>query len=124
MNAGPDAFQIDVSHTPQRVTVALIGEVDLATAEQVSDALRIVLLQRPPLVEVDLAGVTFIDSSGIGAVLRSRLLANSVGAAFRCIGAQPQARKAIDILQLAATLGIVDARSDIATVSSSDGANE
>jgi anti-sigma B factor antagonist len=108
MNADLESFDIIVSRTPHAVTVALAGELDMSTADEVTEALTDALHERPDALYVDLADVGFIDSTGIRAILRGRILANSVGAEFRCLNPQAQARKALDILNLAETLGITD----------------
>ena len=46
-----------------RTTVAVAGEVDLATAGEVADASRDALREGP--VRLDLRDVTFMDSSGV-----------------------------------------------------------
>ncbi|MEV7060803.1 STAS domain-containing protein [Streptomyces microflavus] len=65
-----DAFHIDVPHTQGTVAViALSGEFDIATAPAVrARALDLIANGHPDLV-ADLAGVTFCDSSGLGALI-------------------------------------------------------
>jgi anti-anti-sigma factor len=45
--------------------VCIAGEVDMATAPRVTDAVRTALATGPREVHVDMAAVTFLDSSGI-----------------------------------------------------------
>ncbi|GAA2930557.1 STAS domain-containing protein [Streptomyces enissocaesilis] len=65
-----DAFRIDVPHTDGALAViALSGEFDITTAPAVrSRALELIADGHPDLV-ADLAGVTFCDSSGLGALV-------------------------------------------------------
>ncbi|MFW3470066.1 STAS domain-containing protein [Streptomyces microflavus] len=65
-----DAFHIDVPHTQGTVAViALSGEFDIATAPAVrARALDLIANGHPDLV-ADLGGVTFCDSSGLGALI-------------------------------------------------------
>ncbi|MFF7816455.1 STAS domain-containing protein [Streptomyces sp. NPDC007945] len=65
-----DAFHIDVPHTDGTLAVmALSGEFDIATAPAVrAQALELIADGHPDLV-ADLAGVTFCDSSGLGALV-------------------------------------------------------
>ncbi|MEW2417895.1 STAS domain-containing protein [Streptomyces sp. NPDC046866] len=65
-----DAFHIDVPHTDGAwAVIALSGEFDLATAPAVrARALELIANGHPDLV-VDLSGVTFCDSSGLGALI-------------------------------------------------------
>jgi stage II sporulation protein AA (anti-sigma F factor antagonist) len=57
------------------VTVRVAGEVDLDTAEQLAAGLGAC----HGTVVVDLAGVTFIDSSGLGTLVRARNRLTSEG---------------------------------------------
>ncbi|WP_228980734.1 STAS domain-containing protein [Streptomyces sp. DH12] len=65
-----DALHIDVPHTDGTLAViALSGEFDIATAPAVrARALDLIADGHPDLV-ADLAGVTFCDSSGLGALV-------------------------------------------------------
>jgi anti-sigma B factor antagonist len=51
--------------------VAVVGELDLATAQRVEDALRTVEATDVEQVIVDLAGLTFVDSSGVHLIARA-----------------------------------------------------
>ncbi|MET8578901.1 STAS domain-containing protein [Streptomyces sp. NPDC005012] len=65
-----DAFHIDVPHTDGTLAViALSGEFDITTAPAVrARALHLIANGHPHLI-ADLAGVTFCDSSGLGALI-------------------------------------------------------
>ncbi|MER7515666.1 STAS domain-containing protein [Streptomyces sp. NPDC126499] len=65
-----DAFHIDVPHTDGTLAVlALSGEFDINAAPAVrARALELIADGHPHLV-ADLAGVTFCDSSGLGALV-------------------------------------------------------
>ncbi|UFQ18905.1 MULTISPECIES: STAS domain-containing protein [Streptomyces] len=64
------AFHIDVPHTDGALAViALSGEFDIAAAPAVrTRALELIADGHPNLI-ADLAGVTFCDSSGLGALI-------------------------------------------------------
>jgi anti-sigma B factor antagonist len=55
--------RIDSSTFANRTAVAVTGEIDLATADGMGEAVRAHLRSGPVLL--DLAGVTFMDSSGV-----------------------------------------------------------
>jgi stage II sporulation protein AA (anti-sigma F factor antagonist) len=61
-----------------RVTVHVSGEVDLETIDQLAAGLE----GCHGMVVVDLAGVTFIDSSGLGTLVRARNRLTSEGGAL------------------------------------------
>jgi anti-sigma B factor antagonist len=59
----PPFFRLDVRPAAGRTVVAAAGEVDLATARQLADAVREQLRAGPVLL--DLSALTFMDSSGV-----------------------------------------------------------
>lgn len=62
--------------------IRVSGELDLAVADEL---VRTALdgLAEAPAVHVDLGEVTFVDSTGLGALLRVRNEATAAGKAFR-----------------------------------------
>jgi anti-sigma B factor antagonist len=61
-----------------RVIVVLRGELDVAAAAGVAAALTAVAASEPRII-VDLAGLRFIDASGVGALVRGRNQARRAG---------------------------------------------
>jgi anti-sigma B factor antagonist len=64
------------------VTVALRGEVDVLTVDQVRVALTEAVEQRPQSIVVDLAALAFIDSTGLGALVFGFQRARDTGIGF------------------------------------------
>lgn len=80
-----------------RVTVAPVGPLDLATSPSLAEALA--AAQAPGVVEivVDLTEVDFLDSAGIAALIRgSRELAKAGCPLYLC-GANGSAAKVLEI---------------------------
>ena len=76
------------------------GELDLATAEPFRRELQTVLADEPPELVIDLADVTFLDSSGI-AVLASALKAQRAReAGLAVINPQPIVQRALELVGL------------------------
>ncbi|MET8214066.1 STAS domain-containing protein [Streptomyces sp. NPDC005373] len=78
-----DTIQVKIRTTGDgscRVTVA--GELDVCTAPAVRNALRDVLI-RHERVDVDCAGVSFCDCSGLSALLAAARTAKAVKAELR-----------------------------------------
>ena len=76
------SFDISFTDTPGEVTVRLSGEIDLAAREIV---VRSVVERTTPdvtRVVVDLAEVTFCDSSGLAALLDLKRHARGTGASL------------------------------------------
>lgn len=66
MTDNPMSFTVEVRESPAAVVLVAHGELDLVGAPQVADALP-AEPDRP--VVADLSGVTFMDSSGLRALL-------------------------------------------------------
>jgi anti-anti-sigma factor len=69
----PGSLQISSAQLDGAIKVTLVGELDLASARQMEEHFAAIDEQAPARVIVDLAGLAFIDSSG----LRMLLLADA-----------------------------------------------
>ncbi|HYY33753.1 MAG TPA: STAS domain-containing protein [Gaiellaceae bacterium] len=56
--------------TPTTTVLALTGEIDLYTCPELKQELLRVIEEGATLVVIDLAGTTFIDSTGLGVLIR------------------------------------------------------
>ncbi|MEA2346688.1 MAG: hypothetical protein QOG62_475 [Thermoleophilaceae bacterium] len=94
-HAGP-LLEISASTSNGTTTLLLKGEVDLSNASQVEEMLRAASRESSGPVVIDLAGLTFIDSSGIRLFLS---LSVAEDGASRCAFANPSAavRRVLDI---------------------------
>ena len=84
--------------------VAAAGELDIATADQLVEAVETRCHGRL-VVELDLAGVTFLDSSGIHALMR--LSSSSIGFAV-CRDFQPQVQRVLEVSGTLELIPLVD----------------
>ncbi|MEV4639520.1 STAS domain-containing protein [Actinoplanes sp. NPDC049548] len=73
------------------------AELDIATAETLLDQVRTALVEQPAAIVVDLAGVTFCDSSGIGALMDAQAIAASAGVPLHATAARPAIRRSLEI---------------------------
>lgn len=78
------------------------GEVDLATVERFRDAL--LEAQGSPRVVVDLTAVTFLDSSGLKALVAAYHRVPA-GGELRVVGLRPNIRRVFEITGLLALFG-------------------
>jgi anti-anti-sigma factor len=80
------------------VRLAIAGEVDIATAGQLRRAILTALTDvRTEELTVDLDQVTFLDSSGIQALLRGHAIAAERGIACRVTNPCPIVRRVMEI---------------------------
>ena len=63
-------MQIEQTSNPDRHVITVSGEVDLASSPQLDVAIISVLDSGANAVAIDLSEVTFMDSSGLGVIVR------------------------------------------------------
>jgi anti-anti-sigma factor len=73
---------IAVQQHASEAVVSLSGELDLSTAPRLSDAIAELLADPPPRIVLDMAGVTFCDSQGLGTLV---VLSRKAGLAHSCL---------------------------------------
>ena len=83
------AFHTDVARSSTSL-VRASGELDITVRTALVDDVGAALQEEPPRLVLDLGGVTFCDSSGLGALLDIRRLADEAGVAvvLRAVSAQ------------------------------------
>jgi anti-sigma B factor antagonist len=80
------------------ITVArVLGEFDLHSSAEVQSTVESLLLEGGGEVFLDLAGVTFVDSSGLGTLVRLQKRANRAHVRMVLCGLGPQLNKLLDI---------------------------
>lgn len=91
----PTRIDVRAATSASRCTVTVSGEVDSATAPGLRNCL-LEVLSRPgtAAVELDLTGVTFLDSAGLSALATAHRAAQAGGRelVMRCGGARAVAR--------------------------------
>jgi anti-sigma B factor antagonist len=71
---------------PDRIVVALAGECDLTVRDELVDAL-LPVVERAPVVVVDVGGLEFLDSSGINGLITAHRAAVQRGARMYLVNA-------------------------------------
>ena len=94
-----------LDRTADTTTVRLHGEIDVLTVDQVRVSLVEALEGRPSTIVVDLAELSFIDSTGLGALIFGFQRARDQGVAFQL--AHPS-RGVRQILVLSGLLEVVE----------------
>ena len=98
---GAPMFGVDLStrDCDGYVVVALRGELDIAGAAGVAAALAAVAARKPDIV-VDLAGLEFIDSSGVAALAHGRKHARHAGGDLLLAAPQHQVLRVLTLTRL------------------------
>jgi anti-anti-sigma factor len=103
----PQPLAIDTVADPAgTIRVRVSGEVDLATVDPLVEALSAAVAQRPDLVEVDLADVPFMDSTGVNALVRAHHAAAKAGCRLRVVRPHRLVHRVLQTCGLLATLGL------------------
>jgi anti-sigma B factor antagonist len=98
---------VDVSEHGQALVLRLAGELDLYNAPALREALHSCLERNPRRLVVDLAEVTFVDSTALGALVEARSkLRGGDGLALASPGLET--RRALEISGLDRHLAVHD----------------
>ncbi len=90
------------------VQVELSGELDLATAPKLEDELHAVEERGPALIVLDLQPLSFMDSSGLRALLAADARAREAGRRLVLIRGDERVQRVLKITRLDERLEIVD----------------
>jgi anti-sigma B factor antagonist len=104
----PDFELRVIATSPAAVRIVVAGEVDIETAPRLADALR-EEMNRDSAVVLDLAGVTFMDSSGLALLVEAINAAKVNGWNLR-LRAQlsPNVRKTMELTAILPMLPLVE----------------
>jgi anti-sigma B factor antagonist len=81
-------------------TVALAGELDMATAPLLESTLAAVVSQGPDEVVLDFTSLSFVDSSGVAVLVNTQHRLAEQGRTLSIKGAGPNAMKVFEIAGL------------------------
>jgi anti-sigma B factor antagonist len=93
------ALTIRARREPGYVVVTVAGEIDIATVAQLRERLAALAVSGVPLV-ADLDQVSFIDATGLGALVGAAREAAEHGTSLHLVCAQPQTRRLFRITGL------------------------
>jgi anti-sigma B factor antagonist len=99
---------VDVEMWPSSVVIGVIGELDMADGEQVGQILLSAAEAGKPIIRLELAGLTFADSSAIKAILVGAQAAEERGVTYELINPHDRVRRLLEVTGLANVLTIVD----------------
>ena len=101
---------LDVSATQEQgVTIVhLSGEIDLHTSPQLRDRLLNLIDRKPQRIILDLSGVGYVDSSGVGTIVELKRRAMRTDSKVVLVGLQARVRSLFEITRLDKFFTITD----------------
>jgi anti-anti-sigma factor len=96
------------NHANNAVVVAVVGEIDLATAAPLREAVLRLVHQQPRLMVLNLEAVTFIDSSGLRSLVAVHRRARALDVKLRLACLPPIPRRTLEITRLDMILPMFD----------------
>jgi anti-sigma B factor antagonist len=95
--------------TDGALEVVLHGEIDFTNARQIGEAIQAaVVRERPSVIRVEMAEVTFLDSSGIGVLVGGMRAAEEVHAGYRVQHPNPRVFDQLRMAGLAEVFGLAE----------------
>jgi anti-sigma B factor antagonist len=86
------SLDIEARQGRTKATVTVAGSLDQHSSASFRACVDEALGARPTFVVVDARGLTFVDASGLAALVRARHAASEAGVAFRVSDASPALR--------------------------------
>jgi anti-sigma B factor antagonist len=105
------ALTIRVQEEDGHVIVSVGGEVDIATVAQLRERLYALATDGRPMI-VDLDRISFIDASGLGALVGAAQRAAEHGAGFQVVCAWPQIRRLFELTGLDSHIPLARTRAE------------
>jgi anti-sigma B factor antagonist len=95
----PEAVR-DIRYTDKAAVVKLAGEIDMSHSPGVHQSLVEVLETRPTRLVIDLADVSYMDSSGVGILVDALRRVRVSGAKLALVGVAPRVLSVLQITKL------------------------
>lgn len=98
---GASDFRVEEEQPfPGTVLFVVHGDLDLHSADELGDRLVSAVERRPSSLVVDLSDVGFVDSQGLGALLRGTRRLGAGEGRFRLVVPAPEIRRVFEITAL------------------------
>ena len=109
------AFECQASREPDHVRLSLHGELDIAGAPHFEAALAELELEHPERILLDLRGLSFLDPSGLRALLLADTRAREAGRRLTILQGPEAVRRVFEITGLEERLELVDDEASLAS---------
>jgi anti-anti-sigma factor len=107
------SFQLEVRSEDRAAVIAVSGELDLASAPELEEELQRVAANGAELVILDLRELQFIDSTGLGLLIKAHRQAESMGRKFAIVRGQSQVQRLLGLTGIEERLTLVDSPEEL-----------
>ena len=111
----PGTLRFERTVHGDRARLRVIGEVDIATADQLAGAIQRCRRDGASTIVLDLAEMTFLDAAGLRVLVRVRRGLDAAGGTLRLINVRPSVRRVLTLTGLTSYLGVEPGPEDGAT---------
>jgi anti-sigma B factor antagonist len=108
-----DQLRIEVRREADRVILRLEGELDMANASRLQDAIESAGLEARTMVVLDLQQLEFIDSTGLRIILSARARSQERGQEFAITPGSQQVQRLLSVTGVSEHLRIIGAPDEI-----------
>ncbi|MFI0433395.1 MAG: STAS domain-containing protein [Candidatus Nanopelagicales bacterium] len=90
-------LELQTSRVADADVVSVAGELDALAAPQLDDYLAALVAEQPTLLILDLSAVTFLDSTGLGVVIKALKHVREHGGEVAAVYTSPRVAKVFEI---------------------------
>ena len=103
-----DTLSLEVSETGPAAVVRISGAADMAAAERLRETLDELTQKQVTLIVLDLSGLEFIGSMGLGAIVYGHLRSRHRRGQIRLVNPQPVVREVLETTRLTQLFSIYE----------------
>jgi len=96
----PDSPVREIRWVDQTAVVHVVGDVDLSRSTEFQQSLLALMDRKPERIVVDLAGVEYMDSSGVASLVKLLSRSRKAGAQLSLVGLGERVRSIFEITRL------------------------
>lgn len=100
MNNSSDSLQIAVTREASSVLMNISGEVDMRSSPDLRTAITQEWEKPAPRMIIDLSGVSYVDSSGVGTLVEAKRHVERTDGRLILVNLQPRVRSVFEISHL------------------------
>ena len=108
-----DPLRVSTEERDGRIVLTLDGELDIASAPSIEEALRDAEEQSPPVLLIDLRALQFMDSTGLRTILSADARARDAGRRLVVVQGDKNIQRVFQVTRLYERVEIVSDPADV-----------